>query len=498
MRINYIKCIVLLLFLTCTNKVYSQVGEINSGLYLFTDREHCVSGDTVWFRVVHFSEETAKSNIVHIQLTNSQGKLITPAIKRSDGGWVSGYIYVPDSLSTGVYFLTAFYNNHTNVEGLVIQKKSLFVYNRFRNKVEEILVPAGEEKISGRNFNSVVSIKPDKTVSNPREKVSVEVGFDDNNFNEIKQVIIKAEYIDELAAETGGNFLATAAVQEKSMHTFQEYDGVLISGKVTARESNRGEENIVILLSLINVPHYFDYCITGPGGDFYFFLKNAVGVGELVLQAVSEKEEEWTISLDTVQLHSNRPVIMENKILTPVQRKFIEETVDAAFFKKVFGEAYVLTSSGLSIPPRFDMPFYGYPYARVVLSDFFDLPDFQEVSRELLHGVQYRERGDEITLRMINLNANVYFTDEPFRLINGIPVFKNRLLSTLGSGEIEFIDYVLEDRIFGDLRFSGVLAVYLKDQSNGWMARQSNLFRFSVPVLQPDATPNYDAESTSC
>jgi hypothetical protein len=36
-------------------------------------------------------------------------------------------------------------------------------------------------------------------------------------------------------------------------------------------------------------------------------------------------------------------------------------------------------------------------------------------------------------------------------------------LSSLGTVDIDYIEYVTEDRLFGDIRFPGVLAVYLKE-----------------------------------
>lgn len=86
-------------------------------------------------------------------------------------------------------------------------------------------------------------------------------------------------------------------------------------------------------------------------------------------------------------------------------------------------------------------------------------------------GFQYRVRKEILTFRMINAPRNAYFSDEPLRLINGIPVFKNSFFSALKSTDIRYIDVVQEERIYGDLRFNGILSVVLNDQSNLWMAQ---------------------------
>jgi hypothetical protein len=130
----------------------------------------------------------------------------------------------------------------------------------------------------------------------------------------------------------------------------------------------------------------------------------------------------------------------------------------------------------------------------VNLDEFYELNDFREISRELLGGVQYRTRQGNTTIRMLNWNENAYFENEPFKLINGVPVFKNRLFASLGSTEIDHIEYAMEDRLFGDLRFTGILVLYLKDSSNRWLAHQPGFTQLSVPLLQPEQKPKFQFE----
>ena len=76
-------------------------------------------------------------------------------------------------------------------------------------------------------------------------------------------------------------------------------------------------------------------------------------------------------------------------------------------------------------------------------------------------------------------------------MLNGIPIFKNSLLASLKSADIEYIDLVQSERIYGDLLFEGILAVSLYDKSNSWMVQQPNIYQFSIPCLQPDMSPGY-------
>lgn len=491
MKNNIYKYIVILFLFACVWKGYGQAEKKRSGLYLFADRASCISGDTVWFKVAHENGNYQKSNIVHVQLTSGNNRVISEIHKKSTGGWAEGYIHVPDSLSSGVYFLSAFSNGQKSYNHLNVQKKSLFVYNRFQKMVSEISVPVKAHNYKDENLGSDVLIKTGRLKYEPREKVTASVNMSCLHSAGIRKAVIKAELLDELAQNAGGNFYVSSKVLGEKEPEVEETDGIFIKGKVVNRNTNKAGENVLVLFSLLNDPLYFDYCITSKTGNFRIFLKDAYGSGDIVLQAFSEDGEELEVLLETQQKNARHATALENRLLTPGQSKFIEEMIDAAFYSRLFGEINLPDLPTFQMTPRFEMPFYGNPYKQVVLSEYVELKNFREVARELLPGVQYRQKNENAFIRMLNLDANMYFEDQPFRLINGIPVFKNSLLTSLGSNEIDYIDYVLEDRIYGDLRFSGVLAVYLKNRSNAWMAAQPNLHRFTVPLLQPEAAPGY-------
>lgn len=494
-RINNI-CFILMLMLFYSQITLSQNVPEHVELYLFASREFCTSGDTVWFKVQHNNDGYDDNNIVHVQLSGSDSRVITTVAGKSEGEWAEGYIHVPDSLSSGVYFLSAFYNYQRGEGGWNFLSRSLFVYNRFSEALTSFSVPVNLQESVAGNFDFPDLIQKEKTVYTTREQVRVGLNLKDLSNSGVKQVVVKAERIDDMATKTGGHFLRTSATNKFPHHNYKENNGILIGGNVINNANGSAGKDVVVLLSLLNDSRYLDYCLTDGDGYFSFFLREAIGTGEIVLQAVSENNDDWEISLLPAGIDFSKPVPLENKILSVIQSDFIKETVDASYYSRIFGESYEVWLPEFSISRKFEIPIYGKPHKRIVLADYYDLPDFQEISRELLHGVQFRRRGNELNIRLLNLNADEYFKSEPLRLINGIPVFRNRMFAYMGSDEIKYIDYVLDERLFGDLRFNGVLAVYLHDDSNGWMSQQSNLFRFTVPMLQPERTPPVHYEKT--
>jgi hypothetical protein len=271
---------------------------------------------------------------------------------------------------------------------------------------------------------------------------------------------------------------------------FDEKDGIVISGRVLIKDTEEPPGKALVFLSLVNDSMYLDYCVADKKGYFSFFIKNAEGSGEVILNAVSEKQEEVVIHLEQTPLIVNDHY---EKVHVPVdflQRKFIEKSVKGAWTMKLFSPAHFSNPPRFNMPPRYDLPFYGEPYKVVDPDEYYDLGDFQQIARELLPGVRFRARNNDITIRLLHFQKGIYFEDEPFRLINGVPVFNNRLLSSLGTVDIDYIEYVTEDRVFGDIRFRGVLAVYLKEPYF-ILARQPNVLNVALYLLQPEESYQY-------
>jgi hypothetical protein len=453
---------------------------------LFTDRDYSISGDTLWFKVWLPKTEVNLGNVVRVQLDNKNSQLISEVAVKSLNGWAEGFIHIPDSLSTGQYFVTAYLNALRKNAELELESKSLLVYNRFSDNISEIeILESGEIQ-----QNSLVDmvLSTDKVQYSPREEVIVKIDWDTNTV--LKKAVIKAILVDPLASDISGKWIFNAESKNPSIPAFPENSGLLLSGKV-ADISGNPVSNVLVTLSAGNNQAWFDYYFTGESNDFHFFLKDAYGNAEVVFQVVSNSKTEYLIQLENNYLRRKDLITGRLKVLKQEQVEFINTAVNASYTHRLFNPPGSVQNEFFEIPARFSMPFYGKPTLRIVPEEFIDLPDFREIARELLPGFQYRIKNGEIIFRMINQQQKVIFEDEPLCLINGIPVFKNELFAGLKSTDISYIDLVQNERIFGDLILKGVLDVSLKDKSNFWMAKQPNIFQLNVNFLQPDKTAGH-------
>ena len=452
-------------------------------LFLFTDRNHCVSGDTIWFKV---ALNNSSANVVHVQLDSPTKHLINSVVKKSDKGWAEGYLPVPDSLSTGVYYVTAFLNSWQNETGKKVASSSLFVYSRFDNDLTEMEIPNHSGKLQEQSINWI-ELTTNKEVYKSREKVIVQPNITPQANLNLTNVVVRAALIDPLATEKGGVFISEVDVADTSQYFANEKDGYIITGRILGDNVS----NVLVLLAVAREMPYFDYCVSDGKGRFKFFLKDAFGTADIYLQTYSDAKENYTIVLDQKYLLRNQKLSLERQLLTDEQSEYVQTAIDGSYFRRLFQDTYSIPVPEFSMPMRFEEPFYGMPKDRIKPADFIFLESFVEISRELLHGIQYRERNGRAQLRVLNDLKEDYFKYEPLRLINGIPIFDNTILKQFNSNDIEYIEYVFKERIFGDMVFPGVVSVMLTDKSNSWLVSQPNIYRFSVPCLQTNTEPGY-------
>lgn len=454
---------------------------------LFTDRDFCISGDTVWFKVWLPTSAEKYGNIVRVQLISKSNNLISGVAVKSFNGLAEGFIAVPDSLSTGQYFAIAFLNaKRSNVE-LELEGKSILVYNRFADNITEMEI-FQPNVISQITDNQAIGVNTHKEKYKPGEKVEVNIELKQDI--EFKNIIVKASIVDPFAAEIKGKYKFKLESLNQNIPIFPENDGLLLSGKVTDVNGNF-LSNSVVTLSAGKVQPYFDYYFVGENGYFHFFLKDAIGNADVVLQAVSKSKKEYFIQLENNFLLQKNLINGHKIVLKQEQVEFINTAIKANFVHRLFYPSITVQPENFEMSSRFSMPFYGKPTIRVIPEEFIDLSDFREISREILPGFQYRVKNEEIIFRLFNSTKKLFFEEEPLRFINGIPVFNNDLFSGLKSTDINYIDLVLTERIYGDLILKGVLEVSLTDKSNSWLAQQPNIFQFNVNFLQPNRKPGY-------
>ena len=101
-------------------------------IFLITDRPAYYTGDTLWFKACVLLAVTMQKEpvekILYLELRGRDNRRIKRTYKINDG-IVRGVFYLPDTLSSGIYKITAYTNWMLNKYGGRHFEKDIYIYN---------------------------------------------------------------------------------------------------------------------------------------------------------------------------------------------------------------------------------------------------------------------------------------------------------------------------------------------------------------------------------
>ncbi|HPT30202.1 MAG TPA: hypothetical protein PLW67_00120 [Prolixibacteraceae bacterium] len=484
-RINTIKFIFLLgLFILRTTASAISLPE-PSGIFIFPDRSWALSGDTVWFAVSGVSPPEGSGNVVHIHLENLSGEAVSRAMVLTSDGKGEGYLPVPDSLGSGVYWLRAYTGAMRKSADAVVWGKLIPVYHRFEEEVPALLYPPEMKSVRSDGPEGMELTVTSGEVA-VRGEVSVQVTLPENAEKWIREMVISAG-IAVPGEDTADRYYPS--IPEMTLPEGEEEvverDGFYIRGRIVPASGSPLPEQSLVLLSIPGAFPWFDYCLSDKNGHFRFRLNNAWGTANVYLRALGREGEELKAELteDLIRTGSKAGSGII-QVADTSRQKFVKEMLEADFYKRLFSPEKQINGTAFDMKRTSDVAFYGIPDHRVIPSEYIHLPDFSEICRELLPAARFRKTDGQYSLRMLDDLERKYFDKSPLRLINGVPVFNDQLLFRLKSSDILSIDLIYQERVFGDLSFKGVMAITLNDNDMNWLSEEKNLSRFTIPCLQ--------------
>ena len=447
---------------------------------LFTDRDLYTSGESLLFKVFVPSNEL--SGIIHIDLVNAKGKIISGVARKIVGHEADGFVELPDSLSTGTYLLCTSLKNSS-----LAAIKELFICNRFTGIAE---------------LNNTLRLKQTgQFIHNQTNKFSI-VGLDKAYKTRGRinpEIHLPAELVAQIngkllvsVAETTPGFNSTTVFRQtkSSISQKSENDGVVLEGIVKDFKTGEPFKNGIVYLSIPDTFPRFKYFITRSNGRFSFQLDNYFGKIPVVVQCLDQQDKQLLkLVLDRQDSLYIESLDFE---LTPVAeelRQASEQSIEVVNFSKLFNQQELAIAPS-TMKKTDSYPFYGIPNQVIDPQKFIELPDFSEIAREIIPGVKFISNNRIPTMQVFNPAQFGFFKNPPLVLLDGIPVHDLNVIRNLGSNEIDRIEICNTERYFGYLRFPGVVAIYSLKPDFARLMPSDNLVKLNLDALQPDVSLN--------
>ncbi len=447
-----------------------------SAFRIITDREVYVSGETVLAKLyLPFREQ---SKIVYADIASLSGEHITGVTTEATDHQAAVYIELPDSLETAAYLVRVFVNE---IDSKTFAAQEILVANRFDKLTRMNDFPRITEK-------EISAIQPDglnitglMKEYQPSAAIKTEIAISDKLLSEINGNLLVS--VSEVVPRFDLPQIQLNAVNNES--GIPEDKGIVINGTVVNTTSSRPIENATIFLTIPDSIPYFQYYNTGADGKFSFLIKDRSGRIPLVIQCFDhENAQPAKIILEKkFNIQSPQPKTEQTSVPAEIVQ-FVEKTADARLMKILF-EQELINNVEQTNDTALNYPYYGRPTKTVDPDLFYDLPDFNEISRELLPSVRFRNTRNGPQLRVLNLPAKSYFQEQPLILVDGIPISNVELIKDMGTSSLDRVDYSLTERFYGNLQFPGIVALYTKTSENRPIRESDRLVVTEIEAKQP-------------
>jgi hypothetical protein len=238
--------------------------------------------------------------------------------------------------------------------------------------------------------------------------------------------------------------------------------GVLYSGKVMNSINDGSLAGVEVILSVKDTVPQLLFSKTDSQGRFFFLMPDKGEKHALINLYLlgTQLSGSFKIAINDKFYYRENLQLVSEIVLEkePQIVEYLNDEAQRVLIQRAFGREEALFDS-LELGSGLRKPFYRDPMNIVYPSEFFDLPNFEEIAREILPGVRYKrtKSGCEISIYHSEYGMK---TSAPIVLFDGLPVKDYCDLYPLKTEDINRIEIVSGAYIAGNLYYEGVLAVF--------------------------------------
>ena len=454
-------------------------------LYLQTDKEMYVSGDNIAFKCTVIGKNLTSVPILFVDICGENSNIKSQILYPSNQHW-EGYLQIPDTLETGVYLFRTYIGNENGQ--VTVQTKLLPVFNRFGNNENN-----ENKKISNRYKNfEFPAYKPvsslDFQVATNKKSYGANAPIQlsltsKNKYHGISGISLLVSKNINLTANHGSQGNSVDFDVYNPNEQVKIYNQLFIRGKAIDSQTQQPVTNTTLLLSSPDSIPQINYTYSDSLGEFKFLLERLFGVHDLIIQTMDKSRK---IDIEVYPIMLPPPTIIPYYIDDDWQKS---DEVKLATDRATLYKAYTKQQEEKHKNESKDkIPFYGITERRVIPARFVELIDFNEIAWEILPFVKYKIDKDETSLYIWSPVYKEYYNN-PFVLVDGIPVFNNADINVLNSEKISWIDIQPQIRCYGDLLLNSVLSIQTHNADFSDIQLPRNAVRFTSNLFSEQYTP---------
>ena len=478
-------------------------------VYFLSDKDIYVAGDKLFYTLYLKGITGQTSKYVYLVLRDRHNDHATRVRVELFNQMAFGNIYLSDTLHSDIYQLVCYTNCMRNEGEDLYFTKEIAIVNRFDKNLEQFdstlyissASATSDQYPAHKAENENLIIHLDKQVFNTREKVTLSLEI--KNISEdsimrlsvsVKEIIPGIQAIPSIVDYFSDNNKTVTPGEPTQYHSYfqSEIKGTSIQGKVLPVKysdnksliSNGNTENdrktFTLLISTPDSVANMQYTTADSSGSFRFILNPYYEGKELIISlkensnAVIELDDKFKIS---------KPFIPSERFNFPGIKTCLSRSINIFEVQRYYSEKKEIDTIQEFSPPRPIPRVYYKPNSRVFPSDYLNLSDFPEISKELLPAMKVRKTDNNYLLSFADTRNKGVLDAEPVIFLDGVPINNANQIINLGTNKIKHIDILPVIRYYGEMRLSGILAVFSKNL-------EINNVQFTTPSIRYQPLPD--------
>lgn len=478
-------------------------------VYLHTDRNIYIAGENLFYSLYLKGESGQTSKYAYLIIRDQKNALVTHVRLEIENQRSYGNIYLSDTLKSGYYQIVC-YTNLMRISEETFFSKEIVIANRFDEKFEQFpeLVEKKDSDATSDRSQTIpttggnITIHLDKKLFNTRDKISFSVENKDQTNNPITSLSVSVnEFISGTPVEKGisdyfGPHIENSVENEGgnvSCKFRPEYTAAVLQGRVipdivadVTNNSSLNHNNFTVLLSTIDSITNLQYTRTDSLGSFFFYV-NPYYEGKEIIVKLKESANA-TIELDK-KSKILQPFIPSASYNFKGLKDYLIRSGKINQIQRYYTKRDMLDTVKIFLSPNTIPRVYTMSSSVILPSDYLELPDFIEISREIIPALKVWKRQDNYGSRYLNLRYQADADAEPMIFLDGVPVDDINQVISLGTTDIKRIESLPAIRYYGELSFPGILSVSSTNQEIDRIQFKTPFVRYKVLGSQAFTKP---------
>ena len=412
------------------------------------DQRVFVTGDDLWIDGSMDRIDTS-SRWTRIRLLDRNGEMRAEAMLRNEKGLFSGYLEIPEELSTDVYFLDAV----PSVSASVTETSPVYVVNpRIPPGVGCENSESKTGKASAFEMTDRIGIRTDKDTVDGRSPFEFSWSTGNNGvLREVFMQVVRSDALSEMMDSLCKDF--THSIRHEKGDPRIDL-GHLIRARVLRNGAPVG--GVRCFAALKDSRSNIAVAESSADGLVEFLIPRSYDPSRLVVSP--QNPSNGNLSLIYLDPDANpERIAFPCMRLNPSLRSDLEERILYSRLERRYHPEGV-RSFDLSQTDSSD--FYGRPDKRYILDDYTRFPVMEEVFTDIIPEVRVRKEAGAPILQVLNTPMKAYFPRQGLVMLDGVPMADAQAVLDIDPLRIRAIDVVARTFTLGDIEFPGV--VHLK------------------------------------